>query len=191
MDHIASWQVVILERNETRGHTCVRAMATTCPSKSGRHSPHNVFEAVLGALRSHALLSSHTVTETRGASRAFHIKPSRMGMPHASPGDGGRNESDVRVPRMLFFHWRSEPRLANKASTLQPGVLSFPNPHPTLHLRPTRPSGLRGYSIKSKRERAVRCALPFISAGRPSPFGASFLAGRVTGSPGRVALAGG
>ncbi|KAN0111880.1 hypothetical protein V8E52_008086 [Russula decolorans] len=63
MDHIASWRVVILERNATRGLTCVRAMATTCPSpsKSGRHPPHNVLEAVLGALRSHALLSGHNI----------------------------------------------------------------------------------------------------------------------------------
>src|SRR5258707_10919405 len=43
MDHIASWQVVISERNKTRGHTRVRAMATTCPSKSG-HYPVTTFQ---------------------------------------------------------------------------------------------------------------------------------------------------
>jgi hypothetical protein len=80
-------------------------------------------------------------------------------MPHASPGDGGRNESNFLVCFAFFFPLGA-PSLASPrkdSTTLQPGP--FSNPHS--HLRPTRPSGLPdSEAIKSKREGAVRCAPP-------------------------------
>ena len=87
----------------------------------------------------------------------------------------------------FFLPW-SAPSIASlrKASTLQPGGrFSKPPPCTCTCDHPALPDS---EAIKSKREWGgavppVRAT--FISAGRP--FGASFLAGRVTGSPGRVA----
>lgn len=50
-DQVASWEVVVILRNETRGHTCVRPIATTCPSDLGLLAPHKAkHKAVLCAL---------------------------------------------------------------------------------------------------------------------------------------------
>ena len=80
----------------------------------------------------------------------FHINTSRMGTPHAH-----RVIAGVMNLTVLFFlsslalralPCLASPRLAGWVSTLQPrGPFSNPHLHFKLHLRPTRPSGLRGY----------------------------------------------
>jgi hypothetical protein len=175
-DHIAaSWQLVILKRNATRGHTCVRAMATTCPSKLGvRHPPHRPHNVSLG--RERRCLPMGCIAIARGCHNninpellehneyegkindPFHINTSRMGMPHAHRVIAGVMNLTFAffsffpgAPSLALPRLASSRRVGFNTSTAGP----FFEPSPALALAANPP--FRTPRLLRASARAVRC----------------------------------
>jgi hypothetical protein len=108
----------------------------------------------------------------------FHIKPSKMGKTHASFHRviAGVMNLTFSSTVCLFFS-PGAPSLASQGFNTSTAGAHF-EPPPALATNPP----FRTPRLLRASARAVRCAPPFIPAGRMS-LGVSFLAGRVPGSP--------